>query len=181
MSSQNSDTLDCGDFADSEDECEVEESAESIERYQPGQYYPICIGELLAQRYRIEHKLGHGGFSTVWMAYDIQEKRTVALKILVPGSAGDFEISMQEEIIRTVRDTSHLLIYQSSFSLPGHHCKHQVLVFPVRGPNLGTCLRERSVASRMSAARQLLQALECLHEAGIVHRGKGNVGFLLLS
>ncbi|WEW61765.1 hypothetical protein PRK78_007259 [Emydomyces testavorans] len=52
---------DYGDFVDSDDEFEIEESAEPLERYhQPGLYYPICIGEVLAQTYRIEHKLGHG-------------------------------------------------------------------------------------------------------------------------
>ena len=39
--------------------------------------------------YRIEHKLGHGDFSTVWLARDIKKKRDVALKIMIPGDAGD--------------------------------------------------------------------------------------------
>ena len=73
------------------------------------------------QTYRIEHKLGHGGFSTVWLARDIQEEKDVALKIMIPGNAGEDEYKMQTEILRTVQDTSNLLTYLKTFFLPGHH------------------------------------------------------------
>jgi len=65
------DDIDIGFYADSDEEGDIEELAESPERYQPGLYYPICIGEVLIQRYRIEHKISHGGLSVVWMAYDM--------------------------------------------------------------------------------------------------------------
>jgi serine/threonine protein kinase len=171
---QSGGTLDHNDFVDSDgsEVCDIEDSTENPEWYQRGFYYPICIGEVLAQTYRIEHKLGHGGFSTVWMAHDIRKGKDVALKTMVPGNTGEYELTMQKEIIRTVRNTSSLLTYLTTFSLPGHQGNHQVLVFPVRGPSLGSCLRERPIATRMSAAKQLLEALECLHKGGIVHRGE---------
>src|SRR5258708_87233 len=44
---------------------------EEIEDYQPGGYHPISIGDTFDQgRYRILHKLGFGGSSTVWLARD---------------------------------------------------------------------------------------------------------------
>ncbi|RKL18486.1 hypothetical protein BFJ70_g14357 [Fusarium oxysporum] len=69
-----------GDFVDSDCEIDVEDSCEPIDRYEEGLYYPICIGDVLARRYRIEHKLGHGGFSTVWMAYDMFNEKTLLSK-----------------------------------------------------------------------------------------------------
>ncbi|KAK7425029.1 hypothetical protein QQZ08_008305 [Neonectria magnoliae] len=165
-------TDDWGDFVDSDDECEIEEVAESPDRYVQGLYYPTYIGEVLADKYRVEHKLGHGGFSTVWMAYDLLGKRDVALKIMKPGDSGEHEYHIQNEIIRTVQDTSHLLTYWETFLLRGSHGNHRVLVFPLQGPNLRDCTRQKPVATRMSAARQLLQALKGLHDSGIVHRGK---------
>jgi hypothetical protein len=99
-------TFDYGDFVDSDEECEVEEVTEAVERYNNGLYYPICIGDVLVGKYRIEHKLGHGGFSTVWLACDIQQDKYVALKIMISGT-GEDEYRMQTEIIRTVQDTSN--------------------------------------------------------------------------
>ncbi|KAJ4137904.1 hypothetical protein NW765_017573 [Fusarium oxysporum] len=163
------DMLDRGDFVDSDDEHEVEEASEDPERYVEGLYYPICIGEILVNQYRIEHKLGHGGFSTVWMAYDILGKTDVALKIMTPGRPGDREYEMQREIIKVVHCTSYLTLYQNTFSLRGSHGTHRVLVLPLQGPNLRDYQRQKPVANRMLAARQLLQAIKQLHDGGIIH------------
>ncbi|TVY89286.1 Serine/threonine-protein kinase [Lachnellula willkommii] len=166
---------DCGDLVDSDNEEEVddlEENAEPLLSYfQPPFYYPICIGNVLAQRYRIEHKLGHGGFSTVWMAHDIVTKKDVALKVtILARHAADPESTMHNEIRQRVRDTSKLLLSCETFSLPSSNGHHRVLVFPLRGPSLHSCFASMSMANRMSAAKQVLQALKCLHNANIVHR-----------
>ena len=108
-----------GDFVDSDGECDVEDACEPINRYEEGLYLPICIGEVIAGRYRIEHKLGHGGFLTVWMAYDMHKGKDVALKIMTADPGGEREFLRQNEIISCVPDTSRLLIYQETFLLPG--------------------------------------------------------------
>ena len=142
-----------------------------LDQYESGLLYPICIGEVLKNTYRIEHKLGHGDFSTVWLARDTKKKRDVALKILAPGS--DNEYTMQKEIRRTVQDTPYLVTYLTTFSLTGHSGNHRVLVFPMRGPNFDSVMMNQiSMANRMSAAWQLLKALECLHSAKIVHHSE---------
>ncbi|KAN0085593.1 Protein kinase-like domain containing protein [Elaphomyces granulatus] len=178
MSLHDCDALDHGDILNSDDE-EFDELfvyTEGDQGYHRGSglYFPICIGDVLNQRYCIEHKLGHGSYSTVWLAHNIQEKRAVALKIIVSGNAGENEYNMQKEIIHTVKDTSNFLTYLTTFTLPGYKGNHRVLVFPMRGSSLESS-RHRgywdvSVATRMSGARQLLKALECLHNAGIVHQ-----------
>lgn len=44
---------------------------ESLSRYQPGGYHPVNLGDTFeSDRYKIYHKLGWGGFSTVWLAKD---------------------------------------------------------------------------------------------------------------
>ncbi|KAE9362526.1 hypothetical protein N431DRAFT_162131, partial [Stipitochalara longipes BDJ] len=69
LSDQNEHTLDYGYYVDSDDEVNIEDEAEAMEQYfSEAPYFPVHIGQVLDQRYRIEHKLGHGGFSTVWMA-----------------------------------------------------------------------------------------------------------------
>ena len=39
--------------------------------YRPGGFHPVALGDpLKGGRYKIYHKLGYGGFSTVWVARD---------------------------------------------------------------------------------------------------------------
>ncbi|KAF4967152.1 hypothetical protein FZEAL_10571 [Fusarium zealandicum] len=160
-----------GDFVGSDDEGEVEDASEPVERYEQGLYYPVCIGEVLVDRYRIEHKLGHGGFSTVWMAHDMLNHKDVALKIMTAGDSGEREYTIQREIISAVQDTSHLLTYRDTFLLAGAAGEHhRVLTLPLQGPNLRTYARFTPVATRGLAAKQLLQAIKVLHDGGFVHR-----------
>ncbi|KAI3587370.1 kinase domain-containing protein [Fusarium oxysporum f. sp. albedinis] len=171
-------------FVDSDGECDVEDACEPINRYEEGLYLLICIGEVIAGRYRIEHKLGHGGFSTVWMAYDMHKGKDVALKIMTADPAGEREFLRHNEIISCVPDTSGLLIYQDAFLMPGAtRNPHRVLVSPLKGPNLRDYARETSTIVRRSAAKQLLLALKALHDGGIVHRdlNSANVMFGLSS
>ncbi|CAG8211573.1 unnamed protein product [Penicillium olsonii] len=171
------DPTDFGDFVKDEDEeLDLEELVEPWHRYDPqdNQYvlYPIRLGEVLNERYRVEHKLGFGGGSTVWMAFDLQDKKDVALKVMALGKWGDNETRIQDEIIETVQNTSGLVIYTETFFLRrDDESEHRVLVFPVKGPSISTLsLKRIPVASRMSAARQLLETVASLHEAGIIHR-----------
>ena len=44
---------------------------ERMTRYRPGGFHPVCLGDTFKEgRYTIHHKLGWGGFSTVWLARD---------------------------------------------------------------------------------------------------------------
>jgi len=175
-SSENDTTSDDGDYVDwdSDEADEIEINAEPVERYRKGSlYYPVRVGEVLNERYRIVHKLGHGGFSTVWMANDVHENKAVALKILVSGKDGETEFLAQRKIKRLVGYAPHILTYSDVFDVPGLGTDHHhILVMPLLGPNLDTHFREASMTARMSAAKQLLVALDTVHKAGMVHRGE---------
>jgi hypothetical protein len=43
---------------------------EPLTDYTRGGYYPINLGDVLQHRYKVVRKLGWGGYSTVWLAYD---------------------------------------------------------------------------------------------------------------
>jgi serine/threonine-protein kinase SRPK3 len=44
---------------------------EPVSKYRPGGFHPVRLGDTFkGGRYTIHHKLGWGGFSTVWLAKD---------------------------------------------------------------------------------------------------------------
>jgi hypothetical protein len=58
-------------------------NVEDVERYEPGGFHPIHTGDHFRdKRYKVIHKLGTGGFSTVWLARDTELSRYVSLKIV---------------------------------------------------------------------------------------------------
>ncbi|WEW61696.1 hypothetical protein PRK78_007188 [Emydomyces testavorans] len=167
------DNADYGYYNDDSDvDCDFMECVEEITRYNsPTSFYPIRIGDVLNQTYRIDHKLGHGGFSTVWMAFDLKTKKNVAVKVLCSMVSGEHELTVQKDILCNVEDTSHLVLLKDTFLIRGKGRDHRVFVYPLCGPTLGSIsARWLSMATRMSAAKQLLEALEGLHKAGFVHR-----------
>lgn len=54
---------------------------ERIEKYQQGGYHPVQVDDVLHGRYHIVDKLGHGGYSTIWVASDERTNRLVAVKV----------------------------------------------------------------------------------------------------
>lgn len=167
--------LDRGDFVDSDHEADIEAESEDTTEYFNSYFYPVRIGDIFKERYEVVHKLGRGGFSTVWLAHDQQMEEDVALKILC--SAG---FTAEEEahlrVTQRVKDPTRLVLCKDAFNL--HRTdgfvtyKHNVLVLPLRGPSLSTILMDIKTTGsyRMSAAKQLLQAVASIHSAGLVHR-----------
>lgn len=173
------DEMDFGDFVtDRGEEAEVEFLSEPWPQYNEKDttrpFYPVCVGERLNGRYLVEHKLGHGGFSTVWMAHDTEEEKDVALKIFSLDGSARNETRIQTEIKKRVQDKSHLVVAMDTFTLPRESIEsyHIVHVLPLMGPCVvWEVTNQLSLAVRMSAACQLLNAVAALHKSGIVHRG----------
>lgn len=58
------------------------ENVEDMRLYKPGGYHPVHFGDTFSTcpdshhpRYRVLHKLGHGSFSTVWLAQDMAHNK----------------------------------------------------------------------------------------------------------
>lgn len=152
---------------------------EKLEEYQPGGYHPVMIGDVLHSRYRIVDKLGHGGYSTVWLARDTALKRYVALKV----NTADAH-PREARVLRT-------LFKSSSSSAPPAHGRSLIPMifdeFQVQGPNgIHACyttapaqgnLREISFSRLfpLDVARALCygltQAVAYTHSHGYVHGG----------
>ena len=130
----------------------------------------IGTGELLKGRYRLERTLGRGGMAAVWLGHDEVLDRPVAVKVLSDTIAGDpgFVARFRREA-QTAAALSHPnLAGVYDFSEEGER-PYLVMQF-VPGENLAA-LRERGEGvDRDKLARELLEALEHIHAAGILHR-----------
>ena len=47
-----------------------------LTQYRRKRYYPVKIGDVLKNQYKVISKLGYGEYSTVWLAWD---ERLIAL------------------------------------------------------------------------------------------------------
>ncbi|KAJ5618219.1 hypothetical protein N7528_006862 [Penicillium herquei] len=56
---------------------------QSLPFYRRKRYYPVKIGQVFHNRYRIITKLGYGAYSTVWLACDERLNEYVTLKVSV--------------------------------------------------------------------------------------------------
>jgi eukaryotic-like serine/threonine-protein kinase len=130
----------------------------------------IGMGELLKGRYRLERTLGHGGMAAVWLGHDEVLDRQVAVKVLSDTIASDpgFVARFRREA-RTAAGLSHPnLVGVYDFSEEG---ERPYLVMPfVPGENLSERIQRGKSVDCDKLARELLQALASIHQAGVLHR-----------
>ena len=119
-------------------------------------------------KYRIQRRLGTGGFATVYRALDTVEGIHVALKIphpnfLRPESLGDFR---REIRIAARLDHPNILPIKNAEVYDGH----LVVAYPLGTGTLDDRLRKRiSTAKCLLFAEQILEALAYAHWRRIVH------------
>ncbi|KAL4807908.1 kinase-like domain-containing protein [Aspergillus unguis] len=153
---------------------------EALSKYRPGGYHPVTLGDTFENgRYQIHHKLGWGGFSTVWLAKDRDRNEWVSLKIMTANSSISRELQNLRFLERKAQTglSSHYIVQLLDvFHHKGPNGVHQCLVFELLGPsvdkvlwdyNLGQDKLDPETVLRMST--QLLKAVEFIHSAGIGH------------
>lgn len=151
---------------------------EDVEKYVPGGYHPVDIGDVIhsnEQSYEVIHKLGHGGFSTVWLVRDcVHTSSHFALKILRADDVEDCKLNILLHL-RKVAGPGHpnVLAYYNTFKISGPNGKHHCFVLPVLGPILQST---KAVAALTDSVRhqlchQVASAVSFLHYHGVCHGG----------
>ncbi|KAJ5522860.1 uncharacterized protein N7503_006535 [Penicillium pulvis] len=153
---------------------------ESLSRYQPGGYHPVNLGDTFKDdRYKIHHKLGWGGFSTVWLAKDRDRNQWVSLKIMTADSSVSRELQIlkfMERHSRGALSSNYVVQLLDAFIHEGPNGVHQCLVFELLGPSVDKVLSDyheshdklcSETVLRMST--QLLKAVKFIHSAGMCH------------
>ncbi|NGO75836.1 serine/threonine protein kinase [Streptomyces sp. YC504] len=133
-------------------------------------------GRLIAGRYRLLSKLGHGGMGTVWRAKDETVDREVAVKEpRVPDHLPERERATAFERMRREARAAARLDHPAVVNV------HDVAVEDgqpwivmefVQGRSMGGALQEGTLGSREAAriGLEVLGALDAAHKAGILHR-----------
>ena len=160
------------------------ENVEDLERYDPGGYHPVLLGDkFCGGRYEVLYKLGYGGFSTVWLCKDTQIQEYVSVKVAVSETGRRQKSEL--EIFRVLRDgdSDHpgkhfVASLYDEFSLEGPNGSHQCFVFPVALNSVAIAKEASRSDNYMFAAPvarsivvQVLPALSYIHSCGIVHAG----------
>lgn len=134
-------------------------------------------GRLIAGRYRLLARLGHGGMGTVWRAKDETVDREVAVKEpRVPDSLPDRERgNVFERMRREARAAARLdhPAVVDVYDVAVVEGRPWIVMELVRGRSLGVVLQEEGTLGVRDAARiglEILGALEAAHEAGVLHR-----------
>jgi serine/threonine-protein kinase SRPK3 len=154
----------------------LQDGVEDLEVYEAGGYHPIHLGDLLGDRYQVIHKLGHGGFSTVWLCRDTSKGRYVAVKVHTANiSYDDLPDLRLINLDQSAPGACYINIPSDHFSISGPNGTHQCLVLTLLGPraspNLWRQLETPGPILR-KMCQQTTQALAFLHQNGICHGGK---------
>jgi serine/threonine-protein kinase len=132
-----------------------------------------AVGSRLNGRYRIEDRIGSGGMSTVYRAFDETLERQVAVKIMHSDiSSEDAALERFRREARTVAQLSHPHVVMVIDA--GEDDGHPYIVFEhVRGETLKDRIRREGplpVAEAVAYAIEIGRALQAAHERGLVHR-----------
>ena len=162
------------------------DDVENLDMYKPGGYHPVMIDDVIQDRYRIVDKLGFGGYSTIWLAYDQLSNHYVAIKISI-GSVTGPHVSRERRILLSREQTS-LSQQHTDTAINGRDAIPVILDhFDIHGPNgIHSCytvapaqgsVKEASAnrlfpihVARILAVRLAL-AVSFIHLRGVVHGG----------
>ncbi|MCX5194605.1 protein kinase [Streptomyces sp. NBC_00249] len=145
--------------------------------------FAVRVGDLLADRYRLDRRLGAGGMGEVWGGHDLALDRAVAVKVLL-------EAATDEELIARFRREATI---GARLQHPGITVVHDVgqhdgrlfiVMELLSGEDLGAVLaRERAglaPAVAVELAAQTAEALAAAHERAVVHRDLKPANLFLL-
>ncbi|KAI1735360.1 kinase-like domain-containing protein [Xylaria scruposa] len=170
---------------------------EDLDKYTAGGFHPVNLGDTFqGGRYTIRHKLGHGGSSTAWLAYDREALHWVSIKVKSAAASTedldqDREISTLKQLERRYNELAQrgpmpFARLLDCFHHTGPNGTHNCLVTELLGPSVSNVLECYEYQERilrpdtvLRASCQLLDALAFFHRAGFAHGdvSLGNVAF----
>jgi serine/threonine protein kinase len=140
------------------------------------------LSTALADRYRLERELGHGGMATVYLAHDVKHDRKVAIKVLKPELAA---VLGAERFVVEIKTTAslqhpHILPLFDSGDVRGadpERSEGPSFLYYVMPYVQGETVREKlnretqfGIDEAIRIAREVADALDYAHRHGVIHR-----------
>ncbi len=131
-------------------------------------------GMLISNRYRLESRIGTGGFGVVFDAYDREKDTRVAVKVLSPALSEDKRALMRfrREAIAVSRLEHPGIVSISDFGIEDEGVSYIVMEF-LPGRDVAALLEDERYLSARRAATLVMQCAEALtaaHDEGVLHR-----------
>ncbi|PLN76142.1 kinase-like domain-containing protein [Aspergillus taichungensis] len=152
------------------------ESVERMEYYQEEGYHPVEIGDHFHDRYRVVHKLGHGTYSTIWLARDEICNRYVAVKICTADS-DPLEIDVLSQLSKPLKlsdiGTTMIPSILDRFNIQGPNGNHACLVTSPARMSLSEAKKESwiglfQIDVARALAAQLATVIRYMHSEGFL-------------
>ncbi|KAK3304691.1 casein kinase I isoform delta [Chaetomium strumarium] len=133
---------------------------------------------LIAGKYRVDRKIGVGGFGVVYSGTDLTSDEEVAIKLTF--------VRDNPEVLRCEKETYEALA--GGVGIPrvrwfGQECDFYVLVMDALGPSLedllNYCDRKFSLKTILYIADQAIVRIEYIHSEGFLHRDIKPDNFLM--
>jgi eukaryotic-like serine/threonine-protein kinase len=129
----------------------------------------------IADRYRLERRLGVGGMSTVHLAFDQRLERAVAIKLLAEHLADDssFVSRFRREALAAARLVHPNIVQVFDFGFDEPSGRHFIVMEYVPGRSCAEILRDEGPMPPdqvVDVAVQACRGLDHAHRHGVVHR-----------
>jgi serine/threonine-protein kinase len=129
----------------------------------------------ISGRYQLEDRLGVGGMSTVYLAFDQRLERRVAIKLLAEHLADDatFVSRFRREALAAARLVHPNIVQVFDFGFDESHHQHFIVMEHVSGHSCAELLRDRGhldVEQAVEIIGQACRGLDYAHRNGVIHR-----------
>lgn len=138
---------------------------------------------LIQGRYELQHRIGDGAFGVVYKGYDTQEKRPVAIKA-ENSYCSHPQLYYEYRIYRALEKTNRfpkVYHFVENYEIQG--VKYNLMVMQLFDSSLEDlfkrCKKRFSLKTVVQLGIQMLECLEALHDAGLLHRDLKPDNFML--